>query len=66
MSTLVSKNIIDACAPWGLTPEVVKGSSWFGHNMFAVWHDGVQYSIDSCGRTLKDGMLDIAHDAKHL
>lgn len=44
----------------------VKGNSSFGKDMYAIWHDGVQYAINYHGHTDKKGNPDIDHKVSHL
>lgn len=62
----IKQNVIDTFKNYGFEIDEVKGNSRWGKNMYAVWHDGVQYAIDYHGQVDESGNPDIAHSAGHL
>lgn len=62
----INQKVITAFANKGFDIVEVKGNSRWGEHMYAVWHDGVQYSIDYHGNTDDQGNPDIEHGCKHL
>lgn len=62
----IAQNIVDTFKKKGFDIAEVKGNSRWGKDMHAIWHDGVQYTIDYHGHVDKKGNPDIEHSSKHL
>lgn len=62
----IEQKVIDTFKKHDLDIVEVKGNSRFGKHMHAIWHDGVQYSIDYHGNMDKNDNPDIEHSVKHL
>ena len=62
----MKKNVVETFKKSGFDITDVKGNSRFGEYMYAIWHDGVQYSIDYHGNLDNQGNPDIAHSVNHL
>lgn len=62
----IQQNVVDTFKKNGFDIAETKGNCRWGEDMYAIWHDGVQYAINYHGNTDKKGNPDIEHSVGHL
>lgn len=62
----IDQKVVSAFSKKGFDIVEVKGNTRYGKDMYAIWHDNVQYSIDYHGKIDSKGNPDIEHQGKHL